>query len=119
MVRVMRNKIRRKVFTTIFCLVCNVFVFADKSLADNINNFNDFKTFEDLCENKDQVSNDIRHTVEELLLIARTSDCKIAAETLPKGKSLPLVKCQLTCPMTTINRHPYYWSAFSLIGNPW
>lgn len=86
----MRNKIRRKVFTTIFCLVCNVFVFADKSLADNINNFNDFKTFEDLCENKDQVSNDIRHTFEELLLIARTSDCKIAGKTLPKGKSLRL-----------------------------
>ncbi|PZU95325.1 MAG: hypothetical protein DCE90_13255 [Pseudanabaena sp.] len=85
----MRNKIRRKVFTTIFCLVCNVFVFVDKGLVDNINNFDNFKTFKDLCENKDQVSNDIRHTVEELLLVTRTSDCTIAQEKLSKARYLP------------------------------
>ncbi len=48
-----------------------------------------FKTFEDLCKGKDQVSNDMRHTVEELLLITRTSDCKLAREKLSKAKYLP------------------------------
>ena len=113
------NFFRSKIFISIACLIYSFFVFTDKVSGENTNNLDKFKTFEDWCKAKDQLSEDLRHTVEELLLIARTSDCKIAAETLPKGKSLPLVKCQLTCPMTTINRHPYYWSAFSLIGNPW
>jgi internalin A len=48
-----------------------------------------FKTFEDLCKGKDKVSNDIRHTVEELLLVTRTSDCTIAREKLSKARYLP------------------------------
>jgi len=84
------NFFRSKIFISIACLIYSFFVFTDKVSGENTNNLDKFKTFEDWCKAKDQLSEDLRHTVEELLLIARTSDCKIAGKTLPKGKSLRL-----------------------------
>jgi Leucine-rich repeat (LRR) protein len=65
------------------------FLFSQESRSQ-VQDFNKFKTFEDWCENKDNLNQEIRHTVEQLLLFAKISDCKFASEKLSSGKSLYL-----------------------------
>jgi internalin A len=83
--------LNKKILLVTFCLAWNCIMFAQESRAEQLNTVT-FSSFEDWCENKDTLNEETKHTVEMLLLKAKTSDCKFASKKLSTYKSLRLDK---------------------------
>jgi internalin A len=82
--------LQRNLLISIICFILGIYFLFPKELQSQVQDFNKFKTFEDWCENKDNLNQETRHTVEQLLFLVKTSDCKIASVKLSSGKSLYL-----------------------------
>jgi internalin A len=51
---------------------------------------NNFKNFVDLCKNKDVLAQNVKYTIDQLLVVANTSDCAIAENSLKKFQVISL-----------------------------
>ncbi|WP_434685117.1 leucine-rich repeat domain-containing protein [Pseudanabaena minima] len=86
-----KTYLKRKIFLAAFYLTCSCIVYVRESESKQVNT-DTFNSFEDWCENKDNLNEDIRHTIELLLLKVKTSDCKFASKELSTYTSLSLDK---------------------------
>jgi internalin A len=86
-----RTYLNRKIFLAAFYLACSCIVFVKESESQQVNTDN-FNSFEDWCENKDNLNEDVRYTIEQLLVKVKTSDCKFASKELSTYRSLSLNK---------------------------
>jgi internalin A len=74
------------------CLVYNFVVLFYKNYEGHAQTINTFRTFEDWCKSKDSLDKETMHTVNELLLLANTSDCRLANKELSSYTRLYLQK---------------------------
>ena len=80
-----KNNLKKSLLQTVSLLIFPMlFIQVSTSQGQDIDSF---KTFADWCENKDALIKEIRHTVEQLLVEAKTSNCRLANEQLSNKTS--------------------------------
>ena len=77
-----KNRLNRKLFLVTSCLAFSLIILLTKSAESQRLETATFKTFEDWCKNKDSLDEEVKHTINVLLVKIKISDCRIANEEL-------------------------------------
>ncbi|MFO0128872.1 MAG: leucine-rich repeat domain-containing protein, partial [Pseudanabaena sp.] len=75
-----KNNVKKSLLLAVYFFTFSMlFIQVSASQGQDINSF---KTFADWCDNKDSLRKEMRHTVEQLLVEAKTPNCRLANEEL-------------------------------------
>lgn len=89
-----QNYFKVNFIISISCFVlCTLFGQASEGQVESINSFS---TFADWCENKNMLDQETIHTIDQLLLVAETDDCKLANKRLNERTKLVLSKKRIS-----------------------
>jgi internalin A len=88
--------LNKNIFIATFCLICSLPLLFNNYAESQAHDMDSFKTFIDWCENRDSLNEDIKYTIEQMLVEAKTSDCKLANQKLLQEGGLSLNKRRIS-----------------------